>query len=128
MDQDLVAEIARSLQWNHSKAITGTPKKWGQLEKDEQKLWLRMAHQALRKVAEAQSGAADEATASEPAPESKPQPAAAVTAKPEIAKAALPRPVTDKPVDAGTKHPSPAGLGESPITQLLNMGRRKKST
>jgi hypothetical protein len=52
IDDELLLVVAKALQWTHSKATLGEPRKWGQLSDDEQRLWLRMARQAAAKMEE----------------------------------------------------------------------------
>jgi hypothetical protein len=51
VDDELLLVVAKALQWTHSKATAGQPRKWGQLSDEEQRLWIRMARQAASKLA-----------------------------------------------------------------------------
>lgn len=132
MDEKFVLELARSLQWTHSKVTTGTAVKWGALNEDEQKLWRRMAQQALRRMTEAQANASDEPATGTPSPEDKPAPTVSlVMSKPHPAEAAKPHaPVAQKPpvaapakaAKADAPRPSMSPSGASTIARLLNIG------
>lgn len=132
MDEKFVLELARSLQWTHSKVTTGTAVKWGTLNEDEQKLWRRMAQQALRRITEAQANASDKPATGGSLPEDKPEPTVSlVMPKPHPTEAAKPgTPVFQKPpvaapakaVKQEAPRPSMSPSGASTIARLLNIG------
>jgi len=54
-EREFYTAIARSLYWGYMNDTTGTPGRWADLDKEERKLWQRMAHRAIRRAAELRS-------------------------------------------------------------------------
>ena len=53
VDQKLLTDVAKGLQWSYTKETLGNPRKWNELSADDRKIWLRMARGAMRRIAEA---------------------------------------------------------------------------
>jgi hypothetical protein len=49
-EREKLVTLAKALQWAHSKATLGEPRKWGRLSPDEQRLWLQLARRAMKKL------------------------------------------------------------------------------
>ena len=56
-EKDILLAVGKNLQAVHSKATLGEPQRWGQLSKQDQQLWLRIARRAKNKLEELQAAA-----------------------------------------------------------------------
>jgi hypothetical protein len=129
VNDQVLLSVAKAMQWTYSKATSpAEPRTWEALADDEQRLWIRMAHEAANKLAEGAPESPTERT--EPPCVSEAQPVSTKADGNSTASGKVAQTVAAEPVPAvGTPTPplqEKTSKGHS-WTELILRPRRKAS-